>query len=134
MWTEQACSSFIHNCIITISQRSKIDSYIMSFANFCFLKNKEDLKYIYVSLHCNQLKHLILGVKRLCGNYSDKIFPNIALILIIVFKEKCPFLYPRSEVKNYQMQICSYTQTILLNRTFKVLVDLNGPNQNSNWT
>ena len=36
------------------------------------------------------------------------------------FKEKCPFLFPRSEVRIYEMQICNYTQTYTINRTFKV--------------
>ena len=69
-------------------------------------------------MYIESAQTLILGVKRLCGSYSDKMFPNIALTLIIVFKEKYPF---RSEVKNYQMQICSYTQIKLLNRTFRIL-------------
>ena len=44
---------------------------------------------------------------------------NIALILIIPFKENVPnILEARSEI--YEMQICNYTQTYTLNRTFKV--------------
>ena len=67
-----------------------------------------------MSLQCNQIKNLFFGGKKIVWRLL-RYNINIALILIIPFKENVPnILEARSEIKNVN------TQTYTINRTFKV--------------